>query len=415
MKRRRFLWFLPIAALAAIIGLHSLTTDAAIQDWSINAGSNSSAAPNGFPEGMAPSGVNDSARELMAQVRRWAEQKISGQFATGAATGPNTYQMSPAIPITGAMTRGAVYWFQAVTTNTGPATLNVSAISAYDIQLSGAALAAGNITNNKWIEVVFDGTHFQILTRSDDSFVDPTTTRGDLIQRGASALARLPLGALSQVASNNGTDVTWSSISGVLDAITSAQGAILHRGSSTWQALAPGTNLQLLQTQGAAANPQWSTAGLVLQQAYSAVTGFSTTTTVMPTDNSLPQSGEGAQVLTVSITPRASTNILEIECQIHASFSVAGTFLTIALFQNTDANAIAVGMAEPRDATGLATIPLFHRMVALTTAAQTFKIRGGGHQAGTTTFNGQSGAQVFSNGGTNAITYSNCRVHELSP
>ena len=42
-----------------------------ISAWSTSAASNSSASPDGFPEGMAPSGVNDSAREVMAAVRRW--------------------------------------------------------------------------------------------------------------------------------------------------------------------------------------------------------------------------------------------------------------------------------------------------------------------------------------------------------
>lgn len=45
----------------------------AIKDWSTTAASNNSASPNGAPEGMAPSGVNDTIRELMAQVRSWYE------------------------------------------------------------------------------------------------------------------------------------------------------------------------------------------------------------------------------------------------------------------------------------------------------------------------------------------------------
>jgi len=47
----------------------------------------------------------------------------------------------------------------------------------------------------------------------------------------------------------------------------SAQGSILYRGASTWTALAPGTSGQLLQTQGAGANPAWatiSTSGLTI-------------------------------------------------------------------------------------------------------------------------------------------------------
>jgi hypothetical protein len=46
----------------------------------------------------------------------------------------------------------------------------------------------------------------------------------------------------------------------VLDLVGSAaQGDILYRGASTWTRLGAGTNGQYLQTQGAAANPQWAT------------------------------------------------------------------------------------------------------------------------------------------------------------
>lgn len=49
-------------------------------------------------------------------------------------------------------------------------------------------------------------------------------------------------------------------LSQVLDFVGSAaQGDILYRGASTWTRLPAGTNGQFLQTQGAGANPQWST------------------------------------------------------------------------------------------------------------------------------------------------------------
>ena len=44
-----------------------------IKSWANAAVSNSAAPPNGFPEGMAFSAVNDAAREVMASIRRWYE------------------------------------------------------------------------------------------------------------------------------------------------------------------------------------------------------------------------------------------------------------------------------------------------------------------------------------------------------
>ena len=51
-----------------------------------------------------------------------------------------------------------------------------------------------------------------------------------------------------------------SELSAILDSILgTTQGAIVYRGASAWAKLDPGTSGQFLQTQGAAANPQWAT------------------------------------------------------------------------------------------------------------------------------------------------------------
>jgi hypothetical protein len=43
----------------------------AIGTWSTTAASNNSSPPNGWPEGQAPSSVNNCAREMMAQLKTW--------------------------------------------------------------------------------------------------------------------------------------------------------------------------------------------------------------------------------------------------------------------------------------------------------------------------------------------------------
>lgn len=42
-----------------------------LKNYSSTAASNNSAVPDGWPEGMAPSGVNNSAREMMARLAEW--------------------------------------------------------------------------------------------------------------------------------------------------------------------------------------------------------------------------------------------------------------------------------------------------------------------------------------------------------
>ena len=66
-----------------------------IKSWSATAASNNAASPNGFPEGMAPSGVNDSAREVMAAVRRWYEDAQWIDFGhTPTQMGASTFTVS---------------------------------------------------------------------------------------------------------------------------------------------------------------------------------------------------------------------------------------------------------------------------------------------------------------------------------
>ncbi len=50
-----------------------------------------------------------------------------------------------------------------------------------------------------------------------------------------------------------------TTLSTLLDTVGSSQGSVLYRGAAGWSVLTPGTSGQYLQTQGAAANPQWST------------------------------------------------------------------------------------------------------------------------------------------------------------
>lgn len=45
----------------------------ALKDWSTTAADNDSASPDGAPEGMLPGGLNNTIREIMAQVRGWYE------------------------------------------------------------------------------------------------------------------------------------------------------------------------------------------------------------------------------------------------------------------------------------------------------------------------------------------------------
>jgi hypothetical protein len=129
---------------------------AEIKDYSVTADDNDSASPNGMPEGMAPSGVNNSWRESFARVKRWYEDIQGAKTTTGSS---NAYVLAAARVVT-AYAAGDAYLFKANHTCTSAgSTLNVDSVGAKSIVTStGAALGAGAITSGGLYMVVFEAT-----------------------------------------------------------------------------------------------------------------------------------------------------------------------------------------------------------------------------------------------------------------
>jgi len=141
-----------------------------IQTWSNTAASNNATPPNGFPEGMAPSTVNDAARELMAAVSRYR----SDTDGVNTSAGTNTITLAASRTMT-AYAQGDLYTFKAGGTNTGATTLNVDSLGAKDVQFNGAACTGGEIVSGLMYTVVYDGTQFQLLNASSYPAIDITT------------------------------------------------------------------------------------------------------------------------------------------------------------------------------------------------------------------------------------------------
>lgn len=196
-----------------------------VQTWNVSAGSNNSAAPNGFPEGMPPSGVNDAAREVMAAVARYR----SDTDGVNTSSGTNTITLAASRTMT-AYAQGDLFTFKAGGTNTGAATLNVDSLGAKNIYFQGAALGGGEITNGQIVTVVYDGTQFQLI--------NPTTplyfSGGNVGINGASGSGdKLQI---NTTAANNlvrfyqaGTAEWWSGMLASTDAFVIGTGA----GTST--------------------------------------------------------------------------------------------------------------------------------------------------------------------------------------
>lgn len=134
-------------------------------------------------------------------------------------------------------------------------------------------------------------------------------------------------------------------------------------------------------------------AGVSVQTVSTNYSSSSVNNTAIPEDDTVPQITEGNEVMTQAITPKSATNILVIEATITAANDAAQQVVG-ALFQDANANALAVGIQYQPTANGMNTIVVKHRMVAGTTSSTTFRIRIGAG-GGNTTFNGFASGRKY--------------------
>ena len=133
----------------------------AIREWSKTAASNGSGVTGiNWAEGQDPSTVNNSAREMMAQVAEWRDD-IAALTTGGAGDG---YTLTTNV---GYSAYAEPMWFimRVDRANTGAATLNVDAIGAKNLQkFGGTALAANDLTANTIVLVSYhaSGDRFEI-------------------------------------------------------------------------------------------------------------------------------------------------------------------------------------------------------------------------------------------------------------
>lgn len=154
----------------------------------------------------------------------------------------------------------------------------------------------------------------------------------------------------------------------------------------------------------------FTTSGLVVQVKSTNYTALASGSTVLPYDDTIPQITEGNEFMTQAITPKSASNRLSIEATLFLSSSSGTTDMSVALFQDATANALAATDQTHEAAAHIENITIRHDMVAGTTSSTTFRVRAGTSGAGTTYFNGAGGLRRF--GG---ITVSNIKITEYIP
>jgi hypothetical protein len=136
--------------------------------------------------------------------------------------------------------------------------------------------------------------------------------------------------------------------------------------------------------------------GTLLQSLSSETSAVATGTTVIPDDDTIPQSNEGDKYMSVSIEPKNPSGTLNIDVVFNFSNSTPSPCV-VALFQDDAPDALAAASNANARPDVLGQIEFTHRMTC-ESEYTTFKLRAGPTTAGTLTFNGIAGARRF--GGT---------------
>ena len=107
--------------------------DISAANWSEDDNANTTAAPDGAPEGMAPSGVNNVLRAHQGALKRfynWTNPKITGGSGTAYTL---SYAVAP-----GALVDGMTHLVQFHAVNAASATLNVNSLGATPLHYHAA-------------------------------------------------------------------------------------------------------------------------------------------------------------------------------------------------------------------------------------------------------------------------------------
>lgn len=383
-----------------------------------------------FGQGSYRQQVYDSLSNLIwDQLTSSADQGgiYSGTTSTGTAA---NQILATTTPSGFALTAGNQLTFLAGFTCTGATTLNANGTGAKNILKPGPtgpiALVAGDFGVGDALALFYDGTQFQLLDALALPLSGGSLTGALNIKRTASAATVvagvLDISAISanfiQLSETGGGAITSLGAAGdgawrMLDFTGAAPGTLT--GSATMLIPTAGNIIPIQQNDTATFVWVGTVAVLVdyTRASGKAISGFvllgnsetgavATGSTVLPFDDTIPQSTEGDQYMSLTVTPNNSSSTLIIDVLGFFGSAVSQDF-GMAIFQ--DATASALAATAMRLATGLTmSMSLRHKMTAGTTSATTFKVRAGGNNAGTNTFNGTSGGRIYGGIAASSIT-----------
>jgi hypothetical protein len=171
-------------------------------------------------------------------------------------------------------------------------------------------------------------------------------------------------------------------------AVTAAKASIATQGEAE-----AGTDTTKLVTPLRVAEAIAALSSAKIAQVVSVFDGATASGTgTIPDDDTIPQNTEGTEFLTLAITPTNASSTLRIDYLLNIVSSGSGSPI-VALFVDATAGALNAARNTDNAANGQRQLHNTHFVSAGSTTLRTYKIRGGGHVAGTTRINGDISAR----------------------
>lgn len=167
-----------------------------VTSWSTTPSSNNAAPPNGWPENMAAAAVNDTARQMMADLVVEFQRNPVKVLGSVAGTNTVTASMTPALT---AYSAGMIVVFTPAGNNTGATTLNINSLGALDVQKAdGDALVSGDLVSGIPAVLVLDsGADDWILLNPQTLSVTAVSATGAVTGASVTATGAVSGGSLS--------------------------------------------------------------------------------------------------------------------------------------------------------------------------------------------------------------------------
>jgi len=161
--------------------------------------------------GYAHTGVADAT--VRAQYATAGQAQDSAFTFLTSPAGTNAITATASLGMSAYVT-GQRFFFVAAATNTGACTLNINAIGVKSVTKNGTtALVAGDIAINAVVQVVYDGTQFQLLNPAAAANVSSFSAGSTGLTPSTATTGAVTLAGTLAVA-NGGTGVTTSTGSG---------------------------------------------------------------------------------------------------------------------------------------------------------------------------------------------------------